>query len=356
MPYPTLTRVKPRQTGRPEIVMHAMELTPLRQEAAFLQSSTLRGISHPPLDRLTRHNADSAFQSTNLQEMAFALENCSPLLVSNKAQVTPYDRLTLVRSKAETQAKYRAADLVLWITIQGSTEAPLGGRGTSAAGEAILLRAGENVEWTLRAGGPAKPFLAMTFELDSLCIWEIAEKLGLTARRHDKRQLAREPVLRLPTPLLSCVYRTIQLLAYPESLDVLYGGIVREVCYWLLKDSSGLGRFSEMVSQGRKHRVDKAVHYLHQHFREPVFIERLAAMVGMSPATLHRHFREVMSVSPHQYLKRLRLLEARRLITSGDVPVKSAASEVGYESVSHFSKEFTRMFGLPPGREREQMN
>lgn len=68
----------------------------------------------------------------------------------------------------------------------------------------------------------------------------------------------------------------------------------------------------------------------------------------MSPSSFHQHFRAVTSLSPLQFQKHLRLLEARRLMMSDGVSASSAAFAVGYESVSQFTREYGRMFGLPP--------
>ena len=73
----------------------------------------------------------------------------------------------------------------------------------------------------------------------------------------------------------------------------------------------------------------------------------------MSPSSFHHHFRAVTSLSPLQFQKRLRLIEARRLMVSEGVSASSAAFAVGYESVSQFTREYGRMFGLPPVKDTE---
>ena len=71
----------------------------------------------------------------------------------------------------------------------------------------------------------------------------------------------------------------------------------------------------------------------------------------MSTSSFHQHFRSVTSLSPLQFQKQLRLIEARRLMLSEGRSASSAASAVGYESVSQFTREYGRMFGLPPVRD-----
>ncbi|HBL11814.1 MAG TPA: AraC family transcriptional regulator CmrA, partial [Cyanobacteria bacterium UBA11162] len=80
-----------------------------------------------------------------------------------------------------------------------------------------------------------------------------------------------------------------------------------------------------------------------------------AKQANMSPASFHRHFKAVTSMSPMQYQKQLRLMEARRLMLIENVDVTNAAYQVGYESASQFSREYSRMFGMPPIKDIGQL-
>ncbi len=73
----------------------------------------------------------------------------------------------------------------------------------------------------------------------------------------------------------------------------------------------------------------------------------------MSPSSLHHHFSAVTAMTPLEYQKRLRLQEARRLMWVDRLDVGSAGYRVGYHSPSQFSREYSRMFGVPPSRDRE---
>ena len=71
----------------------------------------------------------------------------------------------------------------------------------------------------------------------------------------------------------------------------------------------------------------------------------------MSTSSFHKHFKSVTSTTPLQFQKELRLLEARRLLTTGGASVTATAFDVGYESPSQFSREYARMFGVPPSQD-----
>ena len=114
-----------------------------------------------------------------------------------------------------------------------------------------------------------------------------------------------------------------------------------------------LWQIASVGSQG--HRVAKAIDWLKVNYTETLRIDDLAAHVQMSPSSLHQHFRQLTAMSPLQYQKWLRLNEARRLMLNEDLDAASAAFEVGYESPSQFSREYTRLFGAPPKRDIEGM-
>jgi AraC-like DNA-binding protein len=71
----------------------------------------------------------------------------------------------------------------------------------------------------------------------------------------------------------------------------------------------------------------------------------------MSLTAFHKHFKHMTSLTPGQYQKRLRLIEARRLMLDEGFTASSAAFEVGYESVSQFTREYRRLFQAPPKRD-----
>ncbi|HZR46729.1 MAG TPA: AraC family transcriptional regulator, partial [Candidatus Manganitrophaceae bacterium] len=101
----------------------------------------------------------------------------------------------------------------------------------------------------------------------------------------------------------------------------------------------------------QSHQIARAIDWLKGHYTEPLRIDDLASEVGMSASTFHHHFRALTAMSPLQYQKRLRLNEARRLMLTESLDAAGAAFQVGYESPSQFSREYSRLFGAPPLRD-----
>ena len=155
-------------------------------------------------------------------------------------------------------------------------------------------------------------------------------------------------VIKLNAQLLDCVRRAVALLDNPKSAKVLYPGIIREISYCLLTGDDAAQALNIAMTGGYDQRTLDAIRQLRINFRESLQVEDLAKAAGMSIATFHRHFRATTSLSPLQYQKQLRLLEARRLVLSGQFSVGEVASTVGYKSASQFSREYARMFGKSP--------
>jgi AraC-like DNA-binding protein len=152
-------------------------------------------------------------------------------------------------------------------------------------------------------------------------------------------------------PLLSACQRLIDMLAAPQDIPILAPLIQREILYRLLVGDQG-ARLRQIASAGsQSHQIAQAIDWLKRHYTLPLRIDDLAAQVHMSPSTFHQHFRALTAMSPLQYQKWLRLNEARRLMLTERLEAATAAFQVGYESPSQFSREYSRVFGAPPLRD-----
>jgi transcriptional regulator GlxA family with amidase domain len=109
------------------------------------------------------------------------------------------------------------------------------------------------------------------------------------------------------------------------------------------------------LAGSRMTQIGRAIKWLRSHYSEPIRIEELAGVAGMSLTSFHRHFRVVTSMSPIQYQKQIRLQEARTRLMSGLEDVANIGFHVGYDSPSQFSREYKRLFGAPPGQDGERL-
>ncbi|HEX6997493.1 MAG TPA: helix-turn-helix domain-containing protein [Gammaproteobacteria bacterium] len=150
-----------------------------------------------------------------------------------------------------------------------------------------------------------------------------------------------------PRGELHSVYRPDR----PEATPLLHEGIMRELHYWLLSGPHGDALRALADPTSHASRLGAAIAILRAEYRSRIPVERLAAAAGMSLTAFHKHFKRLTSLSPGPYQKRLRLIEARRLMLEEGYPASRAAFEVGYESVSQFTRDYGRLYLAPPKRD-----
>jgi transcriptional regulator GlxA family with amidase domain len=126
---------------------------------------------------------------------------------------------------------------------------------------------------------------------------------------------------------------------------------MREICYWLLSGPNAGELCKLALPETHAARVVKALHLMHADLARTLRVEQLAEAARMSASSFHQHFKALTSMTPLQFQKQLRLIEARRLMVAEAANVTSAAYQVGYESASQFSREYSRMFGVAPKRD-----
>jgi AraC-like DNA-binding protein len=204
---------------------------------------------------------------------------------------------------------------------------------------------------TVSAASPTEPFLGLVIEFDRAIMQDVMEELGMRLKPSGSEKARGAFVTDIRSQLADCALRGVRLLGTPEAIPTLYPGIMREICYWLLTGPGGDQIVHTTMANGHERRVIEAIHDLRDRFSEPIRVEDLAVTARMSPATFHRQFKSVTSMTPLQYQKQLRLLEARRLMITSKANVETAAFQVGYESASQFSREYTRMYGKSPRRD-----
>ena len=149
--------------------------------------------------------------------------------------------------------------------------------------------------------------------------------------------------------LQDALIRLLESLDNPTDLRILGSNITREIFYRLLQTKQG-EHIRKLVQSGSNgHRVASLIRFLNANYGEHLSIEEIAQQAGMSTSSLHQKFRDVTGMSPLQYLKKIRLHRARAAMVEQGLNAREAGYQVGYGNPSQFSREFKRMFGVPPG-------
>jgi AraC-like DNA-binding protein len=159
----------------------------------------------------------------------------------------------------------------------------------------------------------------------------------------------------LTPDLIEPLLRMMRLLDEPRDIPILAPLVERELLYRVMLGPQGAMLRDVGLADSRLAQVRRAIEWMRRNFARPLRIEKLAAHVGMSESTFHRHFKAVTTISPLQYHKQIRLQEARRRLLAEPNDVTRVAFAVGYESASQFNREYARQFGMPPGRDAARM-
>lgn len=261
---------------------------------------------------------------------------------------TPIAGLALVRANAPSDLVYAISRPLACFVVQGAKRVAMGAREFSfAAGDSLLITADVPTASQITRASIAAPYYSLVIDLDLALIAELSVEMRAVPIGDDARVRV-EPT---DAEAADAALRLLKLLERPASVPVLQAQLVRELHYWLLAGRHGATIRHLGFPDGHVQRIARAVALLRSDFARPLPVERLAALAGMSPSSFHKHFRAATSLSPLQFQKQLRLIEARRLMLAQGASASNAAFAVGYESVPQFTREYARLFGLPPVRD-----
>ena len=145
--------------------------------------------------------------------------------------------------------------------------------------------------------------------------------------------------------------RMLRLLKTPKDIPALAPVYEREILYRVLMGPEGWRLRKACLVEGTASKIRQTILWIREHFAKSIDVQRIAKKSGMAVTTFHRRFKEITGLSPIQFQKQLRLIEARKLLVFSDYSVTEAAIEVGYESTSQFNREYSRLFGASPAKD-----
>lgn len=236
------------------------------------------------------------------------------------------------------------------LILQGRKETLIGKRRVSAgAGTLVIVSHDLPVVARITEASPAVPYLALVATLDLSEMRSLYDEVGPTGFEAAPDAYAVGPA---DEPLLDIMTRYVGLADDPGGVRVLTPMIRRELHFGLLRAKHGTMLRTLLRRDSHASNISEAILRLRSDFRGGLEIPALARAVGMSTSSFHKHFKQVTTTTPLQYQKDLRLTEARRLLLTGDHSVSTAAFDVGYESSTQFSREYSRKFGVPPSEHR----
>jgi AraC-like DNA-binding protein len=272
-------------------------------------------------------------------------------------------QLTLWTSYVTTPPTPVVYEPMLYFTLQGIKRMTVGERQLDhRPGTFLLASIDVPVVCTVIDCSPERPYLGLAIKLEPAAVAELLLDLPLGPERasdaaQDPLQDELEPMSISPTTRVmeDALLRFARLVEAPDDVPLLAPMIERELLYRVLQCEHGTVLRQFARADSRLSQIHRTVKWIRAHLAEPLPVETLAGIAAMSVSSFHRHFKAVTGLSPLAYHKQMRLQEARRRLLAEPGAVASVAFSVGYESVSQFSREYTRQFGMPPARDAARL-
>ncbi len=243
----------------------------------------------------------------------------------------------------------------LCVIAQGRKRVVLGERVVEYdASKYLIVTVDLPVSGCVVEASPGSPYLGLSLDLNPAGIADLLLSAP-PAPAHMGRSSAALAVSALDSDLIDALARMMRLLDRLNDIATLAPLIEREIYYRLLQGGQG-GLLRQIATAGSHlSRVARAIDWIRENYAEPASIEELAQHAGMSVTSFHRHFKAITMMSPLQYRTQFRLQEARRRLLTREQKAGLVAFGVGYDNPSQFSREYRRMFGLPPAADAARL-
>lgn len=285
------------------------------------------------------------------QEMVTLLEQLAPLEGYTRSRL---DNVRFMRSNQPIGRTPVMYEPCIVIVCQGRKRGYLNEQIYHYDAQQYLVLSVPLPFYTETDASPEEPLLAIAVRLDMTAVADL-----VIAQHQYAPDTTAAPVgivsTPLDAPLTDTALRLLRALTSPLEATVLGPGIVRELCFRVLMGEQGGAIRAALASHGNFGRISRALQRIHADYAQPLDVGSLAREAGLSVPTFHVHFKTVAGDSPIQYIKSVRLHQARLLMIRDNLTAAAAGARVGYESPSQFNREFKRFFGRSPGQEARDM-
>lgn len=280
-----------------------------------------------------------------LEEIAGVIDRHATEPITQPATGAALPRLVLVRADDPQEPRGELFFPVMCLVVRGAKTVQFGSRSHTFRAGTFVVSA---VDFAVTGHVREVPYRAVAVALRPRLLAELLQVATLTAVRQGPTF-----VVGTASPqVLDALARLVRLLDHPDDGAVLAEAAERELLYRVLQTDAGHALRQVALDGHLASRVEPAVKWLRDHLTDPLDISVLAEMSHLSESSLYRHFRAATGSTPLQFQKRLRLQEARKLLLVGETNAAGAAARVGYQSPTQFHREYTRLFGVSPGRDR----
>lgn len=207
------------------------------------------------------------------------------------------------------------------------------------------------VESRVKVRTAESPYLALLLDLNVTILADLVSSMAQEGLEKPKASVAGIYAGAADEKMLNAAIRLLSLNSNLDECRILAPMIIRELHFHLLKTSNGFYIQQFALASSTLRKISVAVADLKANLQKPIDIDAMASKANMSRTTFFRAFKEHTSISPVQFLKRLRLNEARQLLQQQGESAERTSYLVGYKSASQFSREYTDYFGKSPKRD-----
>ncbi|NWA25602.1 AraC family transcriptional regulator [Pseudomonas gingeri] len=268
----------------------------------------------------------------------------------NRRTETGIPRVAMVQGKIPEHMLAAVYDPMINLILQGSKTMTIGDRTLRYDPATYFVMSIElPAVGTVHPAESGEPYLAVSLTLDPTVLSTLLADLPKPPGRYDNAPGF--SVAAVTPELMDAWVRMLRLMDNPEAIAALAPAYEREILFRVLQGPHGWMLREIAAPDTAMARVNLAIQCIRRDFTESLSVESLAQKAAMSVSAFHRHFKAVTTLSPLQYQKRIRLLQARTLMVASAKSVTAAAFEVGYESATQFTRDYARVFGLPPRRD-----
>ncbi len=272
----------------------------------------------------------------------------------NRLTTTGIPRVAMVQGRIPEHELSAVYEPMVNLILQGSKSMTVGDKTLDYdPATYFVMSVGLPAAGVVRPAPTGEPYLAVALLLDPQVLASLLGDLPESARANERP--VGFSVADVTPDLMDAWVRMLRLMQRPAEIPALAPVYEREILFRVLQGPHG-GMLRDIATPDTAMaRVSLAIEWIRRNFAQPLRIETLADKASMSTSAFHRHFKAVTALSPLQYQKRIRLLQARTLLMSTGSSVTTAAFDVGYESPTQFSREYARAFGLPPARDSSRL-
>ena len=300
-----------------------------------------------PLKRMA--NARAAVHNPRMDNVMDELRRLTAR-AENRRTETGIPRVAMVKGKIPGHQLAGIYEPMVNLILQGGKTLTIGDRALHFdPASYFVMSIDVPATGTVHQGGKGKPYLAVALTLDPEKIASLLNDIPACPR--DAYPTRGFSVGMVTPELLDAWVRLLRLMLHPSDIAALAPAYEHEILYRVLQGSQGWMLRDIVAPDSTLARIRQAIAWLRKHYTQPVQVDTLADVAAMNSATLHRHFKAVTTMSPIQFLKQIRFLRARELLVVGAQQASTVAYEVGYESPSQFSSEYTRFLGTPPTKD-----